>query len=264
MSAVSTLITAAYREGNLIPIGKSPTAAEQTEALDRYNALLFSVIGQEMGVELSDWMVPMPQRTAPVAANYPQLPYPQNEDTLILSTPSAQDAFADVYKYPPKNSRIVFGSVTNTVYFPECPDDGSRMAIIQGSGAGDGGEDGAVLTLDGNGRTIEGYATQEYTAPITAREWLYRADLADWVVVSTQALTDDCLFPSALDDVWICGLAIRLCPRYSKTASPETLSAYAQAMRHLKARYKQAATTTFGSQNFPRAYQSYIRGRWMS
>jgi hypothetical protein len=39
-----------------------------------------------------------------------------------------------VYPYPPKNSRIVFAGTRNqTVWFPEQPDDGSRMGLIQGA-----------------------------------------------------------------------------------------------------------------------------------
>lgn len=262
MTTATELIQSAFREGNLIPIATQPTANELAEALPRLNSYIRGVFGQEMGEELSDWEVPQPQRTAPVAANFPQLPYPQSSDILILSSPSAGDALQDIYLYPPKNSRIVFGSVAATVYFPESPNDGSRMALVQGSGAGDGGVPGATLTLDGNGRTIEAADTQSYAAPVTARQWLYRADLGDWVAVTTLAADDTCPFPIEFDDLWITALAIRLCPRYGKSATPETQAAFTQAMKHLKTRYRQAGTTTFGSDQFPRSSQSYISGNW--
>lgn len=267
MTQVSQLITDAFREDNLIPIGATPNANEQAEALARFNAYLLGVFGQEMGENLQDWPVPLPQRTAPVSANFPQLPYPAASDPMLLGTPFAQFSTAQVTPYPPKNSRLIFGNVTSTVYFPEAPDDGTRMAIAPGSGAGDGGQSGAVLTLDGNGRTIEGAATQTYTATgtpavITARQWFYRADLGDWKAVVPLVLTDECPFPQEFDDLWVCFLSIRLAPRFGKQASNETIAAAKGMLSKLKARYRQEVPTTYGSQDFPRSYQSYIGGQW--
>lgn len=262
MTAVSTIATAAFREGNILPIGQPPTLLEQAEALDTFNRLLKGVFGVEMGEELTDWLVPQPQRTAPVAANYPQLPYPANADFLALSTPFANDATINIYPYPPKNSRIVFGGVTSTVYFPEAPDDGSRMSVVQGSGAGDSGAPGAVLTLNGNGRTIEGTNTKTYTDPVTARQWFYRADLGDWKALTTLGWTDDCPFPDEVDDFWVPALAVRLAPRFSKPVSQETAAALKAALPRFKARYRQAGTTTYGSGNISRSAQSCLTGGW--
>lgn len=262
MTIASKLIQAGYREGNLIPAGKQPTVDEQAEALDRLNAYIAGVYGYEMGEPLLDWNAPAPQRTAPVAANYPQLPYPQGLDASLLTTPFAYDPDQDVYLYPPKNSRVVFGSQTLKLFFPEAPDDGSRMGIVQGSGAGDGGMAGTTITLDGNGRTIGGADTLVLTAPVTPAEWLYRADLGDWVLVADMELTDECPFPKKFDDLWICMLAIRLASRYSKTTGPGTEATAIAMMKKLKAQYRQHGTTTYGSADFPRSLQSYISGRW--
>src|SRR6185437_8188280 len=175
MTIASDLIQAAYREGNLIPVGKSPTTDEQTEALDRLNGYINGVFGNEVGENLADWEVPAPQRTAPIAANFPQLPYPQNT-AVDLYGPAPSDITPSVWQTPPKNSRIIFGgSVDQTVYFPESPNDGSRMSLISGASL----VDGTVLTISGNGRKIEGVASQEFTAPFDMRQWIYRADLGD-------------------------------------------------------------------------------------
>jgi hypothetical protein len=262
MALASDIITGAYREGNLIPVGTVPTAAENTEALDRLNNIIQMTFGYEMGEKLEDWPVPAPQRTAPQAANYPQLPYPQGLDGSLLGLPFNYDPTIMVYPFPPKNSRIVYGDTTTTVYFPEAPDDGSRMAMVPATGLGDGGAAGQVLTLDGNGRTIETSATKVYTAPITARQWLYRADLGDWLVIQDLALTDTIQFPREFDDLWILLLAIRLMPRNSKPVSNETAEALKSMMARFKTRYRQYQVTTFGSQDFPRSLQSYISGRW--
>lgn len=264
MTIASSIIQSAYREGNLIPVGKSPSAAEAIEALERLNRYVKGVYGNEMGENLFDWEAPVPQRTAPVAANYPQAPWP-TDLTAGFGNPLSSDPNSSIWPYPPANSRIIFGGVANTVYFPEAPMDGARMAVVQGSGTGDSGTDGAVLTMNGNGRTIEGSATKTFTwhtVPTTAVSWLYRGDLADWTKVADMAAGDQLPFPDELDDLWITALAIRLAPRYGKTTSAETASLFKKMLSQLQARYRQAGVTTYGSEAIPRSLQSYIAGRW--
>lgn len=261
MTIASSIIQSAFREGNLIPAGTNPTTIEQSETLERLNRYVLGVFGQEMGENLLDWQAPVPQRTAPVAANYPQAPWP-TDLSMGFGNPLSSDPNSNIWPFPPANSRIVFGGVDATVYFPEAPLDGARMAVVQGSGAGDSGDVGELLTLDGNGRTIEGANTKVLTSPIAVRAWLYRADLADWRAMVDMALGDDMPFPSELDDLWICALSIRLAPRYGKTTAPETAACFKAKLTQLKARYRQAAVTTYGSENIPRSLQSYIAGRW--
>lgn len=266
MTLASSIITDAYREGNLIAVGASPSASEQTEALRKLTRFIAGVFGEEMGENLADWPVPTPQRTAPVAANFPQLPYPLGLDGTLLGGPSYSTLSNAYAYYPPKNSRLVFGGVTGTIYFPEQPDDGSRMAIVQGSGAGDGGAVGQIATLNGNGRTIEASNTKTFTfaSPATTPvQWLYRADLGDWVRVPTTTLasTDDIGFPPDLDDLWVCMLAIRLAPSYGKTTAPETSATAARMIKKLKARYRQAGTTIYKSGDIPNSFQSYASSR---
>jgi len=262
MTLASDIITQALREGNIIPVGQSPTSAESAEALPRLNAILAGVFGYEMGEQLADWLVPAPQRTAPVAANYPQLPYPQGLDGSLLALPINYDPTIQVFPYPPKNSRIVYdGKAAQTVYFPEAPDDGSRMGLICG-----GSPVGAsTITLNGNGRTIGGAATQAYSViggTIAPKQWLYRADLGDWLLIAPLASGDTFPFPIDVEDVFICMLAVRLAPRFGKVIGDGTITTLKNAMAHFKARYKQAGTTVFGSQDFPRALESFISGRW--
>jgi hypothetical protein len=267
VSLVSTIVLAAYREGNILPINSTPTSAEQTEAVDALNRFVKVQFGTRMGEQLSDWLVPQPQRTASVAANYPQLPYPANADFLALSTPMANDATIEIWPYPPKNSRIVFGLVAATVFFPEQPDDGSRMAIVSGSGAGagDSGNITAALTLDGNGRTIEGENQQVYagvTDPFPPREWFYRADLGDWTAVVPLTYDDDFLFPADLDDYFVTALAIRLAPRHGKAVSAETQAAFKEARTLFLTRYKQSGVTVYKSGDIPNSFQAYRAGQW--
>ena len=137
-----------------------------------------------------------------------------------------------------------------------------QLGIPSGSN-GVAGTPGATLTLDGNGRTIEGVNTKAYTAPVATRQWLYRADLGDWQAVVDMTLTSECPFPSELDDLWICMLAMRLAPRYGKTTAPETARLGLTMLAKLKARYEQAGCTIYGSSNFPHSLQSYMdRAGW--
>ena len=269
MTLYSDLITDAYRELNVTAIGATPSTAQQTEALTRLNAFVGGVYGEEMGENLADWPVPLPQRTATIAANYPQLPYPMGLDGNLLGVPEPTSLSTTFALTPPKNSRLVFGGVTNTVFFPEAPDDGSRMAVVQGSGAGDSGVPGSILTLDGNGRQIVDPAdttaknTVALTDPIAVNQWMYRADLGYWQLVSFSGLlTDTFPFPTDLDDLWVSMLAIRLAPRYNKAVRPETSATAVRMMKKLKARYRQAGTTVYKSGDIPATFQSYAANRW--
>lgn len=375
MTTATVLIQAAFREGNLIAAGASPTTAEQTEALPALQRLIDGIFGFEMGEELTDWLVPAPQRTAPSAARYPQGPLVWNLN---------QNSSGNIWPYPPTNRRIVFGSVTNTVYFPEAPLDGSRMALLQGSGLGDagapgtasgvltqtalptaakvvglggqtytwktaltgaayevligatvaaslanlsnainagegnglvygvgtvanasasatsdsaagtltatalysgsggnsigsttndgagswaaatllGGVVGAIITLDGNGRYINGAGQQQFSTPVAAQEWIYRSDTGNWMPVQVLSLTDQCPFPAKFDDFFICGLQKRLAPRYNKIVSNETQQTMLEMVSKVRAQYRQAALTTYGSENFPRTDQSFLGGSW--
>jgi hypothetical protein len=255
----SSLIQSAYREGNLIPVGKQPTSDELTEALPRLNIFVQGVYGFELGENLSDWLVPPMQRTSPTNSRYPQAP---------LCSPLNLGPSAVISQNPPSNVRLIFGGVDYTVYFPQHPEDGARMALVQGSGAGDGLQAGSTLVLDGNGRLIQDPADSTYkdtvslTTPVTAQQWLYRADLATWILVVDMALTDECPFPEEFDDFWICALAKRLAPRYNKITAAETQETAQQTLARIKARYRQSQITTYGSDNFPRTDQSYLGGQW--
>ena len=263
MALASDIITAAYREGNLIAIGTTPTTAQNTEALSQLNRLKTGILGFKMGENLKDWMVPQPQRTAPVAANFPQFPGMEELYGVGTSFSSA------VYPYPPNNRRIIYGGTAQTVYFPEKPNPGAQMALIQSSGAGDGGQTGDVITLNANGRTIQTQKTQTYVfnsgpgnTPFAPQRWFYRDDLGDWVSVTDMALSDNMPYPEDFDLFFICALSKRLAPSYGKIVAQETITTALQTEAAFLARYRQPTDTVYGSDNFPRSYQSYIAGNW--
>lgn len=250
MTAVQTIIQQAYREGNLIPVGTDPTAAELAEGLGRLNPLMKACFGTGLGEQLADWLSPQPQRTAPVAANFPQGQLADDLDST--QTP-----------YPPKNSRILWNGTTQTIYFPEAPCDGSRMGLVQVSGLWNGDPDTPqnTLILAGNGRMIEAAATVVYANTGVAAEWFYRADLGAWVQFSAVAATDEMQFPTDLDDLWILLLAMRLAGRYGKALSKETIAALKAAQAGGRQMYTQHQDTVFGARQIPNTWQSYSLGR---
>lgn len=244
MTTATDLITAGFRENNLVPVGKTPTAAEQVEGLQALNRYLNSAYGFVVGEGLVDWPVPAIQRTGNVAANPPLLPG------------SKSGLRAHDRAYPPQNARVVWDGSTQTVYFPETPDDGARMALVQASGASAGNS--GTLTLDGNGRTIEGADT--YTGGVSGRKWFYRSDLADWRALVDLELTDDCPFPPEFDDFWICCIAIRLSPRYGKKVQEGTAVTFKRMKAMIQARYAQDAPGTSGGVRLQMGYQSFDNG----
>ena len=244
MTLVADLVQQAYREGNLIPVGVAPTTDELTEGLARLNSLIASYFGVGIGEQLTDWLAPNPQRTASVAANYPQIPL-------------AQDLPSTVYLYPPKNSRVLWNGTALTLYFPEAPNDGSRMAVAQVSGSLD---NTITLTLNGNGRMIDSASTAAVLNTGVAKQWFYRADTGNWLTLAALALTDTMPFPVALDDLWALLLAMRLAGRYGKTLSQETVNSLKHMQLAGRALYAQAQDTVYGGRDIPNSFQSYRPG----
>lgn len=270
MTTATAIIKSAFREGNLIAVNKTPTAPEQAEGLDRLNALISGIFGYELGENLTDWLVPQPQRTAPVSANYPQAP----------TTP--RNSSGNVYPYPPSNRRIVYGGKAQTVYFPQSPSPGSQMAVVQGSGAGDSGATGDVLTLNGNGRLIQDPMDGAFKSQVqftfnsgaggsqfAPARWFYRDDLGQWLLLQNLTTSEDggeytdlLPFPLEFDDFFICALAKRIAGRYGKVTASETMETAKVALGRLKARYRQAGVTTYNGENTPSTNQSYSSGSW--
>lgn len=252
MTIAADIIQSGFREGNLIPAGQQPTTAELTEALPLLNRFINGIYGYEMGENFVDWLVPPNQLTAPAPTTYPQGSF---VTSLLGSTRMAP---CDQWQRPPKNSRIIFGSIDSKVWMPSNPQDGSRIAVVQGSGQSPGAAPGQQLVIDGNGRLIDGADSVTLTAPITGQSWLYRADLAQWITVADVVSGGEMPFPKDFDDFFICGLAIRLAPRYGKITAAETAKTAGLTLARLKARYRQAGTTVYGGENLRETGQSYL------
>jgi hypothetical protein len=243
MTLTSEMITLAYRESNLIAIGVTPSAAQVAEALARLNSIVSGVYGYEVGQEFIDW--PVGQEG-------------------INTEESAPFWTSDLWAYPPINMRLIAASnVAQTIYLPPGPSNGSRIALI------DPGQRlaAAPITIDGNGRYIEGTATQVENTDGINKIWLYRADTGSWTLLSelTGVDPEQFPFPIEFDDYFITKLAMRLNPRYGRQMAEASAVVMAMTLDKLRARYRQdekvvgpigafALTQGFGS---GRAYSQF-------
>lgn len=227
-TAVATILSSAFRDGNFVSVGESATVEETAEALPRLNAYLSSLLGFEVGEQLREWPVPHDADAAP---------FPTLRPKLVAGTKS--------WANPPANVRLIVKATSaSTVYFPPAPQDGARMAYADVGSS-------AVVTLDGNGRLIEGAATltgdpkdttPEPDVPATfhGRSWLYRADLGDWIRLKTLVDGDTVPLPPEFDDLLVTGLALRLAPRYGiLQPDPLIVARHGDMLTRLKKRYKQ-------------------------
>jgi hypothetical protein len=135
VTLISSIITDAYREANILPLGRAPNANQVTEALRLYNALLNAIYGDDAGEALADWPL----------------------GTFGNESPSYVFPYTDfAVTHPTINRRLIANNtVAKTIYLTPYPQDGSRMGIADPFGR-------LALfpvTLDANGRTIAGAAT---------------------------------------------------------------------------------------------------------
>lgn len=223
---VTSIIADALRETNLIPLGVTPTAAQQTEAFGKLLTVVASVLGNEMGENLT----PFPLGTLDIQspAGFPwwsnQLP-----GNLFVQT----------------NLRVMCNLTgAGFLNLHPMPHDGARMAIV------DVASNFAIneLTIFGNGRLIEGQTEMTYNTNGETREWMYRGDLGNWVVVSP--ITIDGVMPwgPEFDDLFIIRLAMRLNPRYGQTMHPASMQTLKEVQSKFSARYAQD-TTQVGSED---------------
>jgi hypothetical protein len=231
MTLVSAILLSAFRESNLVAGSASLNSTQETEALNRFNPLVTSVIGWEAGENLKQWSI----------------------GTTGYANPPAS-LRQENWKYPPINSMLVLNhSQAETVYLPECPSDGARIAVqdIRSQLAT------YNVTLNGNGRMIEAAATLTLSTDDLNRTWFYRADLGDWRRVSTLATGDEMPFPVEFDDMFIIMLAARLNPRYGRKMDPLTVSFLDRSRKMFEARYRQSEDIKFAPDFARNPEQSY-------
>jgi hypothetical protein len=224
----SSIITDAYRESNIIPMGNTPTTNQQTEALGRLNTLLHSTLGNEVGDALYE---------------------------LIIGGSNSQAELLN--DYIPDNTRLVLNLAAATTFkLDPYPFEGQRLAIVDVLG----NLATYPLTLSGNGHQIEGVSSLVLSTNSYTGQWIYRGDVGGWVKFSTLLLTDQIPFPTRFDDYFITMLAMRLNPRYGQSMAPESLEALKRARSQIRSFYH--AYVEVRSDLDTRGYLSDPRGYW--
>lgn len=225
MTTVVSIINDALRETNLIPLGVAPTADQQTEAFGKLQSLVASVLGNEMGENLNPF--PMGQLDITSPAGYPwwSNTLPGN---IFLQT----------------NLRVMCNlTAPGLVNLHPIPHDGARMGIVDVAG----NFATNPFTINGNGRMIEGQNSVTFNTNGEIREWMYRGDLGNWVVVIPITIDGNMPWGTEFDDMFIILLAMRLNPRYGQIMHPASVEALKEVRSKFTARYSQS-TTQVGSE----------------
>ena len=143
----------------------------------------------------------------------------------------------DQIEHPSINRRLIATQeAARTVYLTLYPQDGARMGIADPFGR----LAAFPITLNANGREIEGSATLTLNTNGTFREWFYRADLGDWVRITSLATSDQVPFPSMFDNMFVILLAMRLNPRYGREMDAQSAEILKMGRRQFIARYLQS------------------------
>lgn len=217
MTTVSQIITDAFRVSNLLAIGTSPTTAQQDEALRYLNRIVKSVFGNEAGELLKPFALGKNNVTRP-------------DGTVYFDDEMSTDWCV------PDNVRFVCNlESARTIYLPASPDDGARFGVIDVSG----NFSTTGLTINGNGRNIDGAATLALSTDGYSGEWFYREDLGNWVAYAPLTLVSTFPFPEEFDDFFITLLAVRMNPAYGAMIDEQANMIMRRAKAQLQARYQQ-------------------------
>jgi hypothetical protein len=218
MTTVTSIITSALRETNLIPLGVAPTTDQLNEGFGLLSTIVAGVLGNEAGEVLNPFPLGQHDITSPTG-------YPWWSNEL------PGNIFVQV------NTRVMCNLTdSGTINLHPRPHDGARMGVVDVS------ENFAEcpLTIHGNGRNIEGSPEMTYSTSGLIREWMYREDLGNWVVVVPLDPAGSMPWPPEFDDMFIIMLAFRLNPRYGQVIHPASAQALKMAMQKFSARYTQS------------------------
>jgi hypothetical protein len=215
MTPISAIITDAYRESNLIMIGQAPSPEQQQEGLARLTSLIAAVYGWEVGEELKDWMI----------------------GSAGILHPFGWSQIS--WRFPIENSRLILNNTeADTIYLPENPRNGSRVQVVDVAG----NLATAPITLDGNGRLIQGQRTLLLNQAGVNDTWMFNKNNSEWEPVPTIDISSTLPFPPEFDDYFIIKLAARINPAYGRSLNDLSISRLSEATEQLIARYRQTRT----------------------
>lgn len=225
VTLTSDIIRDAYRESNLIAIGREPTGAQNEEALRFINRVVPSVFGNELG---------------------------ENLETLY-----GYDLRGECRL---ENVRLVLTQPEDvTVTLPDTFRDGVQFAVIDPRNL----LDDNTLTIKGQSSTVGIENEIELTPDDLPAHFFYRADLGRWIKTSSLQETDEWPFPTEFDDMFVITLALRLNPRYNIQSQAESFSMLKRTMTQFRARYRQSKEVPIGNSLYWNNlhYQDFLTGR---
>jgi hypothetical protein len=205
MTTIAQLITDAYQYNNLVALTSIPTAEEQDKGLRYFNRIFRGVFGSELGDSLS-------------------------ESNVGFSTGS---------ELVVPNTRYLCNANSSKVFrLPPTPRDGSQFSVQDVSNT----FATHPATVDPNGRKIEGTFSLLLNDAGFSGHWFYRADLGDWLKISS--LETDSLFPlpEEFEEFFIIMLALRLNSSEGLASSPELSAIMRDVSKKFRARYRQTTT----------------------
>jgi len=218
MTLVSEIISGGYRESNTLAINQTIEPEQTVEALALLQTLVLSAVGGELGYIMEDWNISSAAYVRPNG----------------IAIPASQVASFTVKP----NSRLICKlTAPLTLLLDPMPQDGQRVSVV------DAGSNFATynLTINPNGHKIEGTTANEVlSANDTAKQWIYRSDTGDWVLLDTLTDASEMPFPKDFDDYFKILLAMRINPRYGKTLDAQSKGRLDQQALQFVNRYTQS------------------------
>lgn len=220
MTTLRQIIIDAFREGNLIASGETPDADQFDEGLRKLQRIITGTYGYVIGERLQ----------------------PLNFGSLGLTNAYAKREDYDDFitsSYVPSNVRLMLNNEgVTTVFLPPKPMDGAMFGVVDVAG----NLATNTLTVNGNGRAIEGGSSLLLDTNNLRKDWFYREDLGDWVAISDLDADSLVPFPEEFDDYFITMLAMRIAPQFGIETRQETMTYLMNLRSRLRSRYTQGRT----------------------
>lgn len=219
MTLVSTIIRDAYRSSNILAINADPTDAQNEEGLRFLQEVVSSVYGLDAGEQLDP--LPLGQNNIHRPQGYPW--YNQTPDWTNW--------------YVPPNTRLVLNlTAPLTIWLDPNPQDGQRFALqdVSNNLATN------TLTINGNGRLIDGATSATFNTNGTNNEYFFQQDSGTWYKVNPLALDATFPFPVKFNKMFSLLLAQTLNPAYGAAMDPQSSATLGKLLNQFKALYRQS------------------------
>lgn len=221
MTTMREIINDSFRELGLLQSGTTPEADVFTETLFRLSKIVKSLLGIEVGEQLSPIVIG--------DVNLPEEVYKENDNIL-----------------PVNSSVVVRQNSPSTWTLPANPSNGCRIDIVDGEGT----FETSPLTVNGGSRRIDNLTSLTIDVNFDSVSLLYRDDLGKWITLPSIITADtESFLPESFDHYLVLRLAMAIAPRYQTTISQEALVEYRRIRKQLKAAFRQTKEMPIEYQN---------------